>query len=73
MSPDNGILLATHVHRLFENGLLSFGDDAVLKTRLDPERLAAFGLRPDMKLACSLSSVQRGWMKRHRKTYGYED
>lgn len=73
LSPENGLLLAPNVHRLLEAGLISFADDASLRTKLSVERLEQLGLRENMSLSLPLTKRQRGWMKEHRKKHGLED
>jgi hypothetical protein len=72
-SAENGLLLSPNVHKLMEEGLISFADDGSLRTKLSIERLERLGLRENMELSLPLTKRQLGWMKEHRKKHGLEE
>lgn len=73
IDPDNGLLLATHIDRLFDRGLISFDDDGRL---LVGESLTA----ADQKILAldqfttlrSLTTSIRKYLVRHRQRYDFE-
>ena len=72
-SAENGLLLLPSVHKLMEEGLISFPDDGSLRTKLSIERLEKLGLRHDMELSLPLTKRQKGWMTEHRNKHGFKD
>ncbi|WP_342051584.1 MULTISPECIES: HNH endonuclease [unclassified Cupriavidus] len=73
IDPDNGLLLAPHVDRLFDRGLISFNDNGELLispslTQKDRERLA---LDRYTKLR-RISAENREYMKLHRDRHGFK-
>ena len=71
LSSENGLLLLSTVHKLFEEGLISFGSDSCLLSNLSRKDLKSLGLREDMRLSKSLTQIQKIWMKEHRRKHGF--
>jgi len=64
----NGLLLAPHIDRLFDKGLISFSDngDLLIATRLDKNVLAAWGIAENINVGC-FSEKQAGYLSYHRE------
>jgi hypothetical protein len=73
LAPENGLSLLPTVHRLFEVGFISFGDDSCLLTKLSRDDLRSLGLRDDMRLSKFLTQRQKISMKEHRRRHGFKD
>lgn len=72
-SAENSLLLSPNVHKLMEQGQISFADDGSLRTKLSIERLERLGLRENMVLSLPLTKRQQGWMKEHREKHKLEE
>ncbi|KAB0504731.1 HNH endonuclease [Pseudomonas moorei] len=72
LDPDNGLLLAAHVDRLFDRGLISFADDGSLlvSSRLSQHDRAAFGLDQFSGIA-KLSVGNQKYLLKHRTEFGF--
>lgn len=72
LDPDNGLLLATHVDRLFDRGLISFaGDGSLLVSgRLSQHDRAVFGLDQFAGIA-GLSAGNQKYLIKHRSEFGF--
>lgn len=72
LDPDNGLLLATHVDRLFDRGLISFADDGalLLSRRLSHHDRSVFGLNQFAGIS-NLTSGNRRYLAKHRNQFGY--
>ncbi|MEY9120497.1 hypothetical protein ABH994_008097 [Bradyrhizobium yuanmingense] len=70
-STENGLALLSSLHKIFEEGLISFGDDGTMLAKLDESDLASVGLQKGMKLFRPLTSRQKAWMRAHRRRHGY--
>ncbi|MBD8790926.1 HNH endonuclease [Pseudomonas syringae] len=72
LSPDNGLLLATHIDRLFDRGFISFADDGALliSPKLTEYELAVFSL-DKFKGISKLSLGNRYYLKKHRESFGF--
>jgi hypothetical protein len=68
----NGLLLAASVDRLFDRGLISFGDDGALlvSPQVSREDLASMGLRTDMRLS-AVHPRHRPYLASHRDSHGF--
>jgi predicted restriction endonuclease len=71
LSSENGLALLSTVHKLFEDGFISFTNDGRLLTRLSADDLESLGLREDMQLSKLLTQRQKIWMKEHRQRNGF--
>ena len=72
-SSENGLLLLSTLHRLFDRGLITFsGTGRLLINRLlRAEERKRLNLEVGMKLAKPLSAKQKGYMKLHRERWGF--
>ena len=72
LDPDNGLLLATHVDRLFDRGLISFADDGKLlvSSRLSDQDRSVFGLDQFVGIS-TLTSGNRQYLAKHRSGFGF--
>jgi putative restriction endonuclease len=63
----NGLLLSPHVDRLFDRGLISFGNDGTLlvSSELDPAVLERWGIKTENKVGL-FKSEQRTYLEYHR-------
>lgn len=73
IDPNNGLLLAPHVDRLFDRGLISFADDGTLLvnsslTQTDREILAL----DRYTVLCGFTEDNCRYMARHRHRHGFE-
>ena len=68
----NGLLLAAHVDRLFDAGLISFSDDGSMlqSARLSDAQLGALGISPTAKLQ-GLSPRHAPYLSAHRLKSGF--
>ncbi len=64
----NGFLMAPHVDRLFDGGLISFADDGsvLVQERWVRDEMARWGLDPDANVG-PFSERQRGYLAYHRR------
>ncbi|MCF5775525.1 HNH endonuclease [Pseudomonas poae] len=71
LDPFNGLLLAPHYDRLFDQGLISFSDDGSILLSSIAEKLPPeFGLSKSMKLH-KLNPEHLPYITAHRKTFGF--
>jgi microcompartment protein CcmK/EutM len=72
LDSDNGLLLATHVDRLFDRGLISFADDGrlLVSLRLSQSDRAVFGLDQFPPLSQLTPGNQR-YLAKHRAEFGF--
>lgn len=72
LDPDNGLLLATHVDRLFDRGLISFAGDGSLLVSgmLSQHDRAVFGLDQFAGIA-GLSAGNQKYLVKHRSEFGF--
>jgi putative restriction endonuclease len=75
LSFENGLLLLSTVHKLFDEGLISFRDDGsfVLKEALSSHDLKRLGLPNGMRLGNPLTADQKEWMRHHREEHRFPD
>lgn len=69
---DNGLLLAPHIDRLFDQGLISFSDNGMLQIspNLSGEDRLIFGLDKFTRIA-ALSSGNLSYLERHRQRFNF--
>ncbi|WP_084222113.1 HNH endonuclease [Pseudomonas sp. MOIL14HWK12:I2] len=69
----NGLLLATHIDKLFDKGLISFSDSGkiLISDQLNENARRVFGLSSDDSLG-TLSDKTKAYLKRHRQKYSFE-
>lgn len=69
---DNGLLLATHIDRLFDRGLISFDDQGklLISDQLDHHARQVFGLTQYQKLVVSKGNLP--YLARHRTLFGFD-
>lgn len=69
---ENGLLLAPHIDRLFDQGLISFSDNGALRISptLNGEDRVIFGLDRFTKID-ALSKRNRTYLVRHRKRFNF--
>ena len=71
LDPFNGLLLAPHYDRLFDQGLISFKDDGSILLSSIAEKLPPeFGLSKSMKLR-KLNPKHLPYLAVHRETFGF--
>jgi hypothetical protein len=72
LDPENGIYLATHLHKAFDRGLISFSDDGRLlfSPSFDPEDRKTLGI-PDTARLSSLPQQTKKYLQKHRKHHGF--
>lgn len=72
LNPFNGLLLAAHVDRLFDKGLISFDDHGCLLMgpRLQSIDLIKLGIKPEARLR-HLCDEHRKFLRWHRKVNGF--
>ncbi|MEK0363003.1 HNH endonuclease [Pseudomonas sp. CBC3] len=72
LDPYNGLLLAAHIDRLFESGLVSFADDGqlLISERLEGESRALLGLDKVLRIS-GLSKKHGQYLMHHREKFGY--
>lgn len=72
LDPDNGLLLATHVDRLFDRGLIAFADDGKLlvSSRLSDHDRAVFGL-DQFRGISGLTAGNQKYLAKHRNEFGF--
>lgn len=72
LDPDNGLLLATHIDRLFDRGLISFAGDGSLLVSgmLSQHDRAVFGLDQFAGIA-GLSAGNQKYLVKHRSEFGF--
>ncbi|QGZ31151.1 HNH endonuclease [Stutzerimonas stutzeri] len=71
LDPFNGLLLAPHYDRLFDQGMISFKDDGSILLSSTAENLPPeFGLSTTMKLR-KLDPKHLPYLAAHRETFGY--
>ncbi len=68
----NGLLLAAHVDRLFDSGLISFNDDGhmLAKPEVTDSVLASLGLTPASRLRF-VKARHRPYLRQHRLHHGF--
>lgn len=68
----NGLLLAAHVDKLFDRGLISFADDGrlLVQPTIREEALAQLGLTKDMQLR-TVYPQNAPYLRAHRKKFGF--
>ena len=68
----NGLLLAAHVDKLFDAGLISFADDGamLISAALDTTALTILGLAPESRLRFVLEQ-HRPYLQTHRDRHGF--
>lgn len=73
LSPDNGLLLLSTVHRLFDRGIISFEDNGRLRIKglANKRELGRLNLHEGMSLHHKLTDGQRRNLQIHRKRSGY--
>jgi len=72
IDPNNGLLLAAHIDRLFDRGLISFADsgDLLVSTALSDHDRSVFGLN----LLAGISGLNAGnrvYLEKHRAEFGF--
>ena len=70
----NGLLLTASIDRLFDKGLISFGDDGRLlcKPGLSDDDLICLGVSPDARLrADRLHARHSPYLAAHREQHGF--
>ena len=69
----NGLLLAAHVDRLFDGGLVSFADDGRIMSSpyLPEDALEVLGLSSQTRLQRMLDERHLPYLQAHRLKYGY--
>lgn len=69
----NGLLLAASIDRLFDRGLIAFGDDGALlvSSKVSREDLAAIGLSGSAWLR-SIHPRHKPYLLEHRKKFGFD-
>ncbi|MET3052234.1 HNH endonuclease signature motif containing protein [Pseudomonas alkylphenolica] len=72
LDPDNGLLLSTHIDRLFDCGLISFSDNGLLITsnKLSKEECKIFGLH-NLTSINALNKGNRYYLAIHRKRFNF--
>ncbi|UVL27743.1 HNH endonuclease [Pseudomonas donghuensis] len=72
LDTDNGLLLATHIDRLFDCGLISFGEDGqlLISDDLTAEEHKILGLDQYTSIP-SLSEGNRRYLEKHRKRFSF--
>lgn len=72
IDPHNGLLLVTHMDRLFDRGLISFADTGALLTsgRLRTDERRVFGL-DQFSTILGLSENNKFYLARHRSRHGF--
>ncbi|WP_167468522.1 HNH endonuclease [Cupriavidus plantarum] len=72
IDPDNGLLLAPHIDKLFDRGLISFADDGqmLISATLEPSDREVLSLDKFSKLS-GMTDKHRGYMARHRRRHGF--
>lgn len=70
---NNGLLLASHIDRLFDQGLISFSDSGQLQIsqKLNPEDGYILGLDRYTHLR-ALTPANLGYLAKHRRRYNFE-
>ncbi|MDN5537353.1 HNH endonuclease [Comamonas sp.] len=72
LDPFNGLLLAPHYDRLFDQGLISFSDEGSILLSPTAKRLAPdFGLSATMKLR-KIHPKHLPYLATHRESFGYD-
>ena len=73
LDTDNGLLLATHIDRLFDRGLISFCEQGrlLISDQLAPHAQQVFGLAHYQKLA-HVSSGTLQYLARHRTRFKFD-
>lgn len=73
LSPDNGLLLLSTVHRLFDRGIISFEDSGCLRIKglADKRELRRLNLHEGVFLRHKLTDGQKRNLQIHRKRTGY--
>jgi hypothetical protein len=69
----NGLLLAASIDRLFDSGLIAFGDDGALLvgSKVSREDLAVIGLSGSARLR-SIHPRHKPYLQEHRKKFGFD-
>nr|MDH2558227.1 HNH endonuclease signature motif containing protein [Pseudomonas sp. Hg5Tf] len=72
LDTDNGLLLATHIDRLFDCGLISFGEDGqlLISDDLAAEEHKILGLDQYASIP-TLSEGNRRYLEKHRKRFSF--
>ena len=73
LDPYNGLLLAASIDRLFDRGLIAFGDDGSLLRRpsLEVSELARLGVQPGQKLS-AVHAKNLPYLRAHRAQFGFK-
>lgn len=69
----NGLFLAASIDRLFDSGLIAFGDDGALlvSSKVSREDLAVIGLSGSARLR-SIHPRHKPYLQEHRKKFGFD-
>ncbi|MEG1080036.1 MAG: HNH endonuclease signature motif containing protein, partial [Pseudomonas sp.] len=72
LDTDNGLLLATHIDRLFDCGLISFDEDGrlLVSDSLAAEERKILGLEQFTSIAALTEGNQR-YLEKHRKRFSF--
>lgn len=72
LDPDNGLLLAAHIDRLFDRGLVSFDDQGrlLIGDQISPADQQILGIAPKQKLQ-ALTVGNQQYLARHREMHGF--
>ncbi len=74
LDPDNGLLLAAHIDKLFDRGFISFDDDGriLISDSLGGSARKILGISYELSIG-KLTPGVSFYMGRHRKLYKYEE
>jgi hypothetical protein len=74
LDPDNGLLLAAHIDKLFDRGLISFNDDGniLISDLINSNARHILGISEELSIGKLTPGVST-YMRRHRERYKYEN